>query len=257
MDEKETLAATQIREKRPRCKQKASIAIFLVLPVICILLIFSSGWILYLHGRFSPYASTRGIITILLAASAIFIVWCLITRIVKLFDPHVRRDREKRIVIGAEIGFPTLVFVGLCIIARFIPIKLGSLQPDFMHGFRDRVRSKADVGAIRDWLGTLNKEDCARRSFVLRSGSGWSKIQWPDSIDWPESVKVFRPYFIQFPVDDNDNLKIRLCWGTGMTRSWGVEIGPEDMKIPPSDLKRYGERRLPLEREVYVWHEVR
>jgi hypothetical protein len=28
------------------------------------------------------------------------------------------------------------------------------------------------------------------------------------------------------------------------------------MEIPPSDLRRYGEYRLPLERGVYVWHEL-
>ena len=257
MDEKENVATTRGQEKGPGGRRKDSIVIFLVLPVMCILLLFSSGWLAYLHGRFSPYAGSRALGIILCAAMLVFIVWCLFTRIVRLFDPQVRKDRKKRNVIGAEIGVPTLLFVGLFVIARFTPIKLRSPQLDFMHGFRDRTKRKVDIGAIRDWLGTLNKKDCARRSFVLRSGSGWSKIQWPDSIDWSDSVKMFRPYFIQFPVDDEGNLKIRLCWGTGMTRSWGVQIGPEDMEIPLSDLRQYGELRLPLERGAYVWHEVR
>ena len=140
--------------------------------------------------------------------------------------------------------------------------KLGSWQwqtgyEAFLHGFRDRVRGKADVGAIRDWLETLNKKDCTRRGFSLLSESGSFGRHWPDSIEWSESVRVFRPRYVGFNVDDNDNLKVSLGWGTGMTRSWGLVIGPEDMEIPASDLKRHGEYRLPLEHGAYVWHEIR
>ena len=255
---KENTEPVLTEKRRPRGKWKDSIIIFLVLPVIFTFLV-PLGWVFYLHGKFSPYAGSRALVVILFATAPIFVVWCLLTRIVRIFDVQVRNNRKGKIVIGTEIGVST-VFLALFIIAVFTPIELGSCPSGyvgFLHGFRDRVRGKADVAAIRDWLGTLDKEDCTRRSFSLISDSGSSGRQWPDSIDWPESVKVFKPRFVQFPVDDNDNLKVRLCWGTGMTRSWGVEIGPEDMEIPPSDLSRYGEHRLPLERGAYVWHELR
>jgi len=36
----------------------------------------------------------------------------------------------------------------------------------------------------------------------------------------------------------------------------GIEIGMEDMEIPPSDFSQFGEYRLPLEPGAYVWHEL-
>ena len=119
------------------------------------------------------------------------------------------------------------------------------------------MRAKAEIGAIREWLGTLNKEDCTHKSSIMIYSTDSSKRQWPGPIDWPESLKVFKPRFVRLGLDENDNPKIRLFWGTGMTRCWGVEIGSVDMEIPPSDLDGHGERRLPLERGAYVWYEMR
>ncbi|MHC4121120.1 MAG: hypothetical protein ACYSWO_26840 [Planctomycetota bacterium] len=254
MDEKQSTAVAQAAKRQRR----DSIVIFLVLPAVCTLVLSFWGWLFYLHGRFSPYAGSRALVTILYAAMPVFIVWTLITRLIRLFDARAIATMKKKIVIGMEILIST-VFIYLFIISSFTPIRLRPWQSDhttFMRGFRDRVKSKADIGAIRDWLEILDIDNRMNPGF-LRSGSGWSKMHWPDSIDWPESIKVFRPYFIQFPIDEDGNLKIRLCWGTGMTRTWGVEIGPEEMEIPASDLRQHGEIRLPLQRGAYIWHEMR
>jgi len=56
-------------------------------------------------------------------------------------------------------------------------------------------------------------------------------------------------------LDKNGKPKVRLTWG-GPPGHWGVEIGMEDMEIPPSDFSQWGEYRLPLEPGVYVWHEL-
>jgi hypothetical protein len=58
-------------------------------------------------------------------------------------------------------------------------------------------------------------------------------------------------------VDENRNAKVRFMWGsTPIEGHWGVEIGAENMKIPPSDFSMYGEYRIPVQPGVYVWWEL-
>ena len=73
----------------------------------------------------------------------------------------------------------------------------------------------------------------------------------------PEPVIQLKPLTPHIRTDENGNPKIRLFWGSGMVGDWGVEIGLEDMKIPPSDFRRNGEYRLPVESGVYVWHDLK
>jgi hypothetical protein len=61
--------------------------------------------------------------------------------------------------------------------------------------------------------------------------------------------------YVNLDLDENSNPKVRLTWG-GPFAHWGVEIGMQNMKIPPSNFSQWGEYRLPLEPGVYVWHEI-
>jgi len=64
---------------------------------------------------------------------------------------------------------------------------------------------------------------------------------------------LYSPSFF-LSADENDNAKVRLMWSYGhIVGHWGVEIGAENMKIPPSDFSMYGEYRLPVEPGVYVF----
>jgi hypothetical protein len=113
----------------------------------------------------------------------------------------------------------------------------------FMYGLQIRMKSEPDVEAIRVWLQSLDIEDYDNSyNSYLRNRS-----------EWPEPLKELKPGRVFLSVDENDNAKVRLGWGSGMLGHWGVEIGAENMEIPPSDFSDFGEYRLPIESGVYVW----
>ena len=109
----------------------------------------------------------------------------------------------------------------------------------FACGFRDRVRSKADIESIRDLLRTFGKPD----EREVAPGIPYE--------DWPKSLKALNPNSFILWTDKNGAAHIWLLWGGGFPH-WGMGIEMENMDIPPSDR----EYRLPLERGVYVWVEL-
>jgi len=151
----------------------------------------------------------------------------------------------KKLIIVAEIGIP-LAFVTLFIIPYFIPIESDLSWPwfkIFMYGFRERIRSKADIPAIRDWLKSLNKEDYTDHAGRLHSDK------------WPKSLKVLNPGKATLAMDENVNPEIVLWWGGGI-QHWGVAIGTESMQISHSAYRDYISYKLPVEPGVYVWFEL-
>ena len=116
-----------------------------------------------------------------------------------------------------------------------------------MYGLQMRMKSRVDVEDIRDWLQSLDDE------YYKNIGNGYNSF--PHNRDeWPEPLKVLKPGKIFLSMDENGNAKVRLVWGSSPIEGhWGVEIGAENMKIPPSDFSMYGEYRLPVEPGVYVW----
>ncbi|MCJ7673706.1 MAG: hypothetical protein MUO33_00970 [Sedimentisphaerales bacterium] len=229
--------------------------IFFVLPIILIILEPLGGFS-YLDGRFdSPLIFLTMIL--MLPVICVIIIICFLTGIVRLLVNWKNHTRKKKLIIVAEIGM-SLVFITLFFAPFFIPedsnIRWPGYKP-FTYGFRDRIRSKVDVKNIRDWLKTLSKEDCTGETIRLGYDSYPFKSKWPDSIDWPKSLKVFNPGYIELDLDENGNPKVRLTWG-GPPGHWGVEIGMKDMEIPASDFSQYGEYRLPVEPGVYVWSQL-
>jgi hypothetical protein len=151
---------------------------------------------------------------------------------------------KKSIIIHViEVIIP-IFFVVLFIAPFFIPneSKLWSLDRSFNHGFRDRIRSKADIPAIRDWIKTLNKK--TEKGF---------EVDIPYE-EWPESLRALRPDFspVHLGADKNGNPQIRITWGAAIFH-WGVIIGMEDMEIAPSDFKSWAEDWLLVEPGVYVY----
>jgi len=113
-----------------------------------------------------------------------------------------------------------------------------------MLGLRDRVTSRADIGATRAWLQSIDANNLD--DYYARFSPS----------DLPQPLSGLKGAKLGLEADENGHAKVRLGWGSGMVGHWGAEIGMEDMKIPPSDFKLYGEVRLPLEPGVYVWCEV-
>lgn len=233
---------------------KCDAALFVII-IACVILMPLGGFF-YLSGRFSPYLIFP-VVWFLYPG----IVACLVLFIVgsarRLLLDWKRCTRRKRFITILQIGIP-IVFIALFAISLVTPVKTCLAQPGYKpytYGFRERIRSKADIDAIQAWLRTLNREDCTGENIDILSDSFLLLSRWPGSIDWPRSLKAFNPHYVKLDLDENGNPKVRLTWG-GAFAHWGVEIGTEDMEVPPSDFSRLGEYRLPLEHGAYVWYEL-
>jgi len=233
---------------------------FVILAILVILDL--TGGISYLSGRFDApldfllvcILATWMTSPLMIAITIfLFVVICLFTAIgaVRLIINRKKYTRRKKLIRITQIGvsifsITLLTLFVLDVLSIFTPILphigVPGYKP-FTYGFREQMRSKADIEDIRDWLKTLSKEDCIGDMGRLP----YSRLS--------ESVKVLNSKYAVFSTDENGNPRVRLIWGGGFGH-WGVEIGMKDMKIPPSDFSEWGEYRLPLEPGVYVWHEI-
>ena len=75
MDMKEKTEPERLEKKRPRGKWKDSHVVLFVLPVLLTIL-YPGGGILYLCGRFRPYALTLWDVTLLYPVVIAFMVYC-------------------------------------------------------------------------------------------------------------------------------------------------------------------------------------
>jgi len=241
MKSKEHIETLQTRAIKPGGNRKKSIVIFIVLPAVLTIL-FPIGGLPYLCGRFIPYAEAFGNICLFYPLTCVFIIYCLCRGVSRRFRSSREGNAKSQLTSAAEIGIP-LVFMVSLLVPVFTSFKgIIAVNKPFMYGLRTRMKSKADVEAIRDWLESIDDEDYDDSySEILRS-------------KWAESLKTLKPIFVFLSVDENDNAKVRLMWRYGhIVGGWGVEIGAENMEIPPSDFSMYGEYRLPVEPGVYVW----
>lgn len=249
MDIKKQVKPKQNEHMKPCGNWKNSHVVFFFLPVILTML-FPLGGIFYLSGRFCTTATIFFYVYLLYLVVIIFIFYCFISGIMKLSDRRVKRTRTEKFLIATEIAIP-FVFIGLLAVFIFLAFTnkefLGPRFKFFMYGIRDRVKSQVDIEATRMWLQSLGDEDYNEKDLNYER---LSKARWP------ESLKGLKHAVAYLSKDENSNIKVRMEWGSGMLGHWGVEIGMKDMKIPPSDLRQYGEYRLPLEPGVYVWHEL-
>jgi hypothetical protein len=257
MDKKESLETTETEKTKPRINWNKWDVFFSVAIVVLIIFI-PLGGIIYLGGRFSGYpVSSAYACLIYFSGFCLLFVFVIAGAIQILCNWKIYTSRKK-LIKTIQIGILILFFTSF-VISIFTPIETYLWQPGYKlttYGYRDRLRKEADIEAVRDWLRTLKKENCTGERINLVSGSDYSKRYWPDSIEWPESLKVLSPRLVCLDLDENGKPKIRLTWNEFMS-FLGVEIGMEDMEIPTSDFRRLGEYRLPLESGAYVWHELR
>ena len=243
MDKKENIQTAQTKERKPPLDWSKWDAIISV-AVVAFIIFVPLGGIEYLEARFGN-SSILFYTCFIYLTLGIFIIVFLIVSAVQLLCNWKRYTKCKKLIKILQIGIP-FVFIASFAISILTPIKIDLWQPGykpFTHGFRARIRSEADIEDIRDWLRTLSKEDYTGENFIA-----------PQS-KFPESFKVLKPRYVNLDMDKNGNPKVRLAWGGGFGH-WGVEIGMEDMEIPPSDFSQDGEYRLPLQPGAYVWHEL-
>ena len=237
----------QNQEIQQSKKRKAALnltkeyVIFLILPIILTIL-FPLGVLFYLCGRFGPYATILAHICLLYPVIFVFIVYCFFTGIARLSREWRKPRRRRKLIIGTEIIIP-LMFFALFVASCFVSVRgMSFFGKPFMYGLRDRIRTKADIEAIRDWLNTLSKEH-------YTDSDGYIPYD-----ELPKSLKILNSVRVNVYADENGNPKVRIFWGGGAIGHWGVVIGMKDMKILPSDFSQYGEYRLPVEPGVYVWN---
>jgi len=256
MEKKENIETKETEERKPRFDWNKWDAVLLTIIILYVILVPIGGFF-YLCGRFSPYLIFL-IVWFIYPTIGVFLLLFVAVCTIRLFIGWKRDTKRKRVIKIVQIGIP-IVFIASFAVSVFTPIEIYLDQPGYKpytYGFRERIRSKADVGAIRAWLKTLRKEDCTGEPIrLLLTDSALPKIQWSGSVEWSEALKVFNPGYVTLDLDENDNPKVRLTWG-GPFAHWGVEIGMEDMEIPASDFSQFGEYRLPVEPGVYVWYEL-
>jgi hypothetical protein len=271
MDKKENIEMAETGKTKPRIDwNKWDVILFIILApfmlLAVIVILIPTGGLSYLTGFYNfPFdflfvglVVVNHIGQVMEAVLFPFIVaGCLFIIIngTRAFITWKRYTRRKRIIRVAQIGTQILL-ITLYFYTLFVPIEL--YQPrykPFTYGFRDRIRIIANVGAIRKWLRTLDKEHCDGNYIPLYAGSYPFVRYWPDNIEWPLSLGMFSPGSVILDLEENRRPKVRLEWGSALGH-WGFEIGMEDMKIPPSDFSRRGEYRLPVEPGVYVWYDL-
>lgn len=212
--------------------------VFLVLPVFCIFLI-PLGGLLYLFGRLSFHPLLA--IWFLYPAFGVFMIYCFVAGVWRLFSGWKRHTMMKKALITVEIAIPVvfvLFFVlPLCGFSFRLPLWPGGPH---LCGFADRIRSKADVPAIRAWLRTLDED------YYIPHDNRLPREKWP------KSLKALKPPTVIVTPDKNRNPYLMIWYGAGFEH-WGATIGFQDLVIPESDLNSQYYTWLLVEPGVYVY----
>jgi len=211
---------------------------FISAALAAFIIIAPLGGIEYFNGRFNtnPSFLTFFDACIVVPTGGILIIVFVIVSTVQLLCNLKRYTNRKRLIKIAQIGIP-IAFIASFFISVCTPVAIPLWQPGykpFTYGFRERIRSQSDIEDIRGWLKTLSREDCTGEYIGLSAGSSLSERRWPDSLEWPKSLKLSCPRYVTLDLDENGNPKVRLTWG-GPFGHWGAEIGIEEMDIPQSD----------------------
>lgn len=211
---------------------------FMLVPILCIILLPLGplGVLDYLRGRRFIFLFDLLDKFILYSLICFLNIFFIFYGFVRLSVSWKNYTRKKRFLIGVEIGIP-IIFITLLIVSLCVPVKsvFWPDSPPFLCGFRDWVKSNADISAVRNWVKTLDKEELSYYS------------QYSHYDELPEFVKEIGGD-VGFSKDSNGNPRASFLYGGGFFH-WGVEIWAEDMKIPPSD---YVSKRMYVEPGVYI-----
>jgi hypothetical protein len=173
-------------------------------------------------------------------ALALFLTFLRILLVWKRASPAGRTVRM--VVFILLLGLTCLTFpVGILLGPKPLTRVLLGKEVTFLHGFRDAMRERADLAAIREWA---------------KANPGW-KDQWDDKGGGP--VLARRPPFLRdLDCSDvevsEDGTTTRLWFGGGFGH-WGLTVGPEDAPIPQPDGHLYG-LVLPMVPGAFVWEEI-
>jgi hypothetical protein len=166
-----------------------------------------------------------------------------------------------------ECGFtPLLLFFVSLITIVIWPFLLNHVM-NFTEGFREKTKSEVNAPEVQKWLRTLKRpiaqvryivDPCSAQGEQEFYGHKVIVIETIDSADWPATLRTLRPEpkMIDIQPYNNQEATIRLEWSF-VFASWGMVIGPPDMEIPESDMRRGGEYRLEFAPGAYVWYRIK
>lgn len=155
----------------------------------------------------------------------------------------IRKGRRTRAILWLSIG--------IGVVAAFHLMWIGvtpSYRRFFGHGLVTRLDIQSGVGAVRTWVASLDPNDCAPMPHGNPRGRYLQRGTYP---------KVLKHHngFVQLEPDAEGRPSVRLAWDQSKAGRFGLVIGTEDMKTPPSEPGTYGQKRTELRPGVYFWYE--
>jgi len=106
----------------------------------------------------------------------------------------------------------------------------------FVRGLAEYVDCRADIGAIQNWLGTLDPNDWEDEWLEVGFTLKGSISDSPDSVPIPPSLARLGWDNKTLTLDDRGCPMIRITLGgAGLIGCWGLEMGSPDMPMPASD----------------------
>jgi len=240
MDEKENMETAQIEKEGKAPSDWNMRDALMSAALVAFIIIAPLGGIEYLNGRFNIHSILFDACIVVPTGGILVIVFVIVST-VQLLCSWKRYTNRKRLIRIAQIGIP-IVFITLFIVSVFTPVESHLPPPGviFLYGFRDRVKSRADVPAIRNWLETLDKRDYVPQHDYYSA----------DKL--PEPLKRLGLGKVSLSKDNDGNPQVRISTGGGFNH-WGAAIGLEDMVIPESDLSFHYDAWLLVEPGVYVY----
>jgi len=115
----------------------------------------------------------------------------------------------------------------------------------YVRGFTTHMQ-RADVEAIRGWLGTLDPNAYMVGTF------GISQKRFVGA-ELPPCIADLHPKWATVQPEEGGYLTVSLLWGGGFIGHWGIVVGPEEMPMPPAGRLGAGDRQFPLARGAYLW----
>jgi len=122
----------------------------------------------------------------------------------------------------------------------------------FVRGLTRYIDRRADIGAIQNWLGTLDPNDCEDRRVEVGAAPKGSIPDSPASVPAPPSLaRLGWRYNKMLTRDDKGRPMIRITLGGGgLIGCWGLEVGLPDMPMPVSDSRLL---YYPFAPGAYIW----
>ncbi len=121
------------------------------------------------------------------------------------------------------------------------PVPIG-----FAEGLVRRLEIRTDIEAVQAWVQSVDPDLCASNPRSGRYGP------YLDRQDKPQILR-HQNGKVRLELDAEGRPNVRLAWDQRKGGTWGLVIGHEEMKTPPSDPNRYGEVRREVRPGVYFW----